>query len=425
MRTTMLYRLLLPAFGLALLALPVPAQPPRAAAPDWPEFRGPGRDNRSPDKGLLTAWPKAGPRLLWQSRGLGQGFSSVSVVGDKVFTMGDRGASSFVFALNRATGKPLWSARVGRPGGSYEGTRCTPTVDNGLVYAIGQFGDLVCVEAAGGKERLRKNFQADFGGRHGAWQFSESPLIDGDRLVCTPGGPKATMVALDKKTGEEIWRCPAGDVAGYSSIVISNAGGVKQYVQLTAGGTLGVAASDGKVLWRYDALGNNTANVPTPVVLGEQVFTTAGYGKHGALLTLRAEDEGIAAVKVYDNNRLRNKHGGVTVVGDHVYGDTDDSGNPFCAEWKTGEVKWTRRQAKQPGQGAGSASLAYADGMLYIHYANGWVHLVPASPAGYTVKGAFKIPNSTDNSWAHPVVIGGRLYLRHKDMLWCYSVRKI
>ncbi|MFO0927291.1 MAG: PQQ-binding-like beta-propeller repeat protein [Gemmataceae bacterium] len=256
-----------------------------------------------------------------------------------------------------------------------------------------------------------------------AWQFAESPLIDGDNLICTPGGPKATMVALDRKTGGEVWRCPAGDVAGYSSVVISNAGGVKQYVQLTDGGTIGVAAKDGKLLWRYAKLEKNTANIPTPVVLGEQVFTTAGYGKGGALLSLKAEGEGIAAVEEYYNNRLRNKHGGVVVVGDYVYGDTDDSGNPYCAEWKTGEVKWTRREARQGGQGGGSAALTYADGLLFIHYADGWIHLVPAVSTGYTVRGAFKMLPRTENSWAHPVVIGGRLYLRDKDNLFCYAVR--
>lgn len=386
----------------------------------WPGFRGPKRDNLSPDKNLLTSWPKAGPRLVWKGSGVGKGFSSVSVVGDRVFTMGDLGKASYLFALSRATGKLLWSARVGQPGGNYSGTRCTPTVDGDLVYGLGQFGDLVCVESATGKERWRKSFKNDFEGRSGGWNFTESPLIDGDRLICTPGGEDASMVALDKKTGEEIWRCPAKVVAGYSSIVISHAAEVKQYVTLTEGGTIGVRASDGKLLWHYKRLAPNTANIPTPIVLGEQIFTCAGYGKGGALLTLTARDEGVQFKEEYFRRQLTNKHGGVLVVGDLLFGDTDDSGRPFCAEWKTGKVLWTRDP--DVGQGEQSVALTYADGHLYLRYQNGWVALVPASRKGYQEKGSFKIPNSDTNSWAHPVVIGGRLYLREKDLVWCYDV---
>jgi outer membrane protein assembly factor BamB len=350
----------------------------------------------------------------------------VSVVGDKVFTMGNQGRTAYLFALSRSTGKVLWKAKVGEDGegGGYYGTRCTPSVDDDLVYGISSVGDLLCADIAKGTVKWRKNFKSDFGGQHGWWEFSESPLVDGDRLICTPGGPNATVVALDKKTGKEVWRCPAGDAAEYSSIVISNAGKVKQYVTLTSGGTIGVRASDGKLLWRYAKLGENTANVPTPIVLGDQIFTAAGYGKGGALLTLKAKGESVKCTEEYHNGSLQNKHGGVTIVGKYAYGDTDDNGNPYCADWKTGKVQWTRRSAGRAlaGPGYGSASMAYADGHLYIRYADGTVQLVPASASGYRYKSSFKIPNSDANSWAHPVVIGGRLYLREKDTVWCYNV---
>jgi outer membrane protein assembly factor BamB len=408
------------AFVVIWLVSDAPAQPASKVA-DWPGFRGPKRDNISPDKGLLKAWPAAGPKLLWKGVGVGEGFSSVSVVGDKVYTMGDKGKASYLFALSRSTGKLLWSARVGEPGGNYRGTRSTPTVDGDLVYGIGQFGDLVCVEAKGGRERWRKSFRRDFGGRSGAWNFTESPLIDGDRLICTPGGDDATMVALDKQTGKEVWKSPARQTAGYSSPVVSNGGGVKQYVQLTAGGTIGVRASDGKPLWHNSRFDGNTANIPTPIVLGDQVFTCAGYGQGAALLSLNADRDGVRATEEYFERPLNNKHGGVVIVGDYAYADSDDSGRPYCAEWKTGKVVWKRGRSGGPGDG--SASLTYADGHLYIRYSNGWMALTPATPKGYSEKGSFKIPNGDSNSWAHPVVIGGRLYLREKDVVWCYDVR--
>jgi outer membrane protein assembly factor BamB len=324
-------------------------------------------------------------------------------------------------ALGRADGKNLWETKVGKPGGNYAGTRCTPTVDGGLVYALGQFGDLVCVEAATGAEKWRRNFAKDFKGRSGGWNYTESPLIDGEKLICTPGGPEATLVALDKKTGEVIWKSALGDTAGYSSAVVSTAGGIRQYVQLTANGVVGVSAKDGKLLWRYEKLGRNVANIPTPIILGDQVFCTAGYGKGGALLTLSRDGDGIKVKEEYYTRDLGNRHGGVVIVGDYAYGDRDQNGTPWCAEWKTGKVKWQRDRRK--GKGNGSAAVTYADGNLYVRYSNGYVSLVPAGPDGYEEKGSFKIPNGDRNSWAHPVVIGGRLYLREKGVLWCYDVK--
>jgi outer membrane protein assembly factor BamB len=396
-----------------------------AASGDWPQFRGPKRDGVSDETGMLTEWPKDGPKLVWKATGLGEGFSTVAVAGNRVFTMGDAGGSCQVFAIDRARGTKLWATPIGKTGGSYAGPRCTPTADGERVYALGQHGDLVCLDAAKGTVRWKKNMQSDFGGRPGGWSYTESPLIDGERLICTPGGKGATMVALDKTSGKVVWKAsvPGDPAAGYSSAVIAEVGGVRHYVQLTADMVIGVAAKDGKLLWQYgkDHFGGNTANIPSPVVNGDEVFCVAGYGRGGGLVKLTAEGGKVSAKEVYFKRELNNKHGGVVRVGDYLYGDRDDSGFPYCAAWSDGSVKWPKRERTK---GSGSAAITAADGYLYVRYNNGWVALVEATPDGYREKSTFKIPDSSSNSWPHPVVAGGRLYLREKDSLWVYDVKQ-
>jgi outer membrane protein assembly factor BamB len=390
-------------------------------APGWPQFRGPHRDDVSTEKGLLHSWPQEGPPLVWKATGLGEGFSSVAIADGKIFTLGNKDGKTYVRALDLPRGKLLWSAPVGTAGSNLGST---PTVDGDRLYAIGQEGDLVCVKIADGAVIWHKNFIKDFGGEAGSWRFTESPLVDGSALICTPGAKDACMAAFDKKTGEVLWKCasPFEDpTAGYSSIVVAPVGSIRVYVQLTAGGVVGVDAKSGKLQWHYDKLGNNTANIPTPIVLGNLVFCSAGYGKGGALLEQAVQGDGVKITERYFKPELNNKHGGLLVVGDHVYGDRDDSGMPFCAEFKTGKVVW-RRQSR--GQGRGSAAVTYADGHLYFRYDNGVMALVPATPDGYQETGTFKIPNADSQSWAHPVVAGGKLYLREQDILWCYNVKE-
>jgi outer membrane protein assembly factor BamB len=301
-------------------------------------------------------------------------------------------------------------------------------VDGNLVFAIGQFGDLVCI-TTDGTEVWRKDFGKDFKGRSGGWNFTESPLVDGDKLVCTPGGSEATMVALNKKTGEVIWKgvVPGGDTAGYSSIVIATVGGVRQYVQLMANGVSAFSAKDGKFLWRYgdrgDRFAGNTANIPTPIVRGDLVFCCAGYGRGGGLVRLSAAGGSVKPTEVYFIQGLNSRHGGVVLVGNYLYGDRDDSGNPYCADFKSGKIvpAWGKRGNTE---GRGSVAVTYADGHLYFRYQNGVVALVEATPAGYKEKSSFKIPNVREPSWPHPVVIGGRLYLREQDSLYCYDVKQ-
>jgi outer membrane protein assembly factor BamB len=398
-----------------------PSPKPATPAAEWPQFRGPNRDGISPDKNLLKEWPKDGPPQVWKSEPIGIGFSSVSIAGDRIFTMGDEKDSSYVYALDRNTGKKLWATKVGKPGGNYAGTRCTPTIDGDYLYALGQFGDLVCLEVATGNEKWRKKYEADFGGSAGGWNFTESVLIDDDKVICTPGGNKGAMVALKKATGELIWQADLKEKAGYASVVVAEIGGVRQYVQLLSQEVAGVEAKTGKVLWRYgrDRFGGNTANIPNPVVMGDQIFVSAGYGRGGGLIKVTGDGGSFKAEEVYFDKQLNNRHGGVVIVGDYAYGDTDNSGKLWCVEWKTGKVKWKKDERTK---GTGSAAIVYADGRLYVRYDNGYVALVEASPDGYKEKGLFKIPNSTNQSWAHPVVSGGKLYLREKDTIWCYDV---
>lgn len=421
-----IYRALLLPILIFLIGMTGPLATLQTHAADWPQFRGPKRTDVSDEKNLLKAWPEEGPPVAWKGTGLGEGFSSIAVQGDRVYSMGDVGNSSYLTALDRKDGKQLWSTAVGKPGGNYKGTRCTPCVDGDHVYGLGQFGDFICCESKSGKEVWRKNLVSEFGGRHGSWEYTESPLVDGNKVLCTPGGQNAAVVAFNKLTGEVIWKgaVPGNDAAGYSSIVISEAGGVRQYVQLMANGLVSFNAKDGKMLWRYgeqqNRFGRNTANIPTPIVQGEFVFASAGYGRGGALLKLSGEKGSVSAEEIYFEPKIQNKHGGVVLVGDYIYGDLDDSGNPWCAEWKTGDLAWKRKGKRTEGQG--SAAITYADGKLYMLYQNGVVALVAASPEAYQEISTFKIPDAHPPCWAHPVVSGGKLYLRNQDTLWCHDI---
>lgn len=401
-------------------------------AGDWPTFRGTDRRAYSTEKDLLKSWPEAGPPIVWKSEGIGRGYTSPAIMGNQIFLVGDNIADAkdtdeYLICLNREDGKRQWVSHIGQPWQqgqpNWQSSRSTPTVDGDRVYALSADSVLVCCDTKTGTEKWRKNLKMDFGGNKAdSWGYSESVLIDGDKLVCTPGGPKSTMVALNKQTGDTIWTCVRdGDIgAAHTSIVISEIGGVRVYVQTTGSGEMGVRADDGKLLWSYP-VEKTTAIAPTPIIKGNLVFFAAGYKRGGALL--KQSPDGNGGVKVEEvygmKPPLANKHGGVVLVGDYIYGDSDDAGMPYCANLMTGEVLWKSR-----GTGKNSIAIAAADDRLYLHYADGTMVLAKASPEKYEETGSFTVPNSGERpSWTHPVILDGKLYLREQNALLCYDIK--
>ncbi len=424
MRTT----LLLTCLGLTgvMFSLTAIGADAPASKSDWPSWRGPKRDAISTEKGLLTEWPEDGPEVLWTAKDLGRGFSSIAISGGRIYTMGDRKGGAFLICLD-LDGKEQWAANVGKGD-----PNCTPTVDGNRVYTVGRNGELSCVGTESGNVLWSKSFTKDFGGKMmSGWGYSESPLVDGDRLIVTPGSNDAMLAALDKKTGDVIWKSAVpklgdkgNDGAAYSSVVISNAGGTKQYVQLVGKGIVSVQASDGKLLWNYNKITNGTAAIPTPIVRDDYVFCSSGYGDGGAaLLKIVKDGAGLHADEVWYKKagELQNHHGGVVLLDDYLYmGHGHNQGLPVCVNFLTGKPTW----GPQRGPGGDSAAVVYADGHLYFRYQNGIMALIEANPKGLQVKGKFDVKTKDGPGWPHPVVLDGRLYLRDQQNLHCYNIKK-
>jgi outer membrane protein assembly factor BamB len=384
---------------------------------DWPQWRGPERNGLSKDTGLIKQWPSSGPQRAWSISTLGEGYGSLAIKGDRIFVQGTRGGESMVFCLNSAEGESVWSAALGPKvnDGRGNGPRSTPTVDDDRVYALTENGDLACLRALDGSPVWRKNILKEFGGSNPGWLISESPLIDGDRVIVTPGGRGAGMVALDKMTGKEIWRSKdLSDEAGYSSCIAADVGGVRTIMNFTSRAGVGVRASDGKLMWSNSSAANGTANCATPVFAEGKVFFTSDYGTGAALLGLSAQGGEVKAQELYFTKEMKNHHGGVVLVNGYLYGFSGGSGLT-CIEFATGKRMWVNRSV-------GKGSLTYADGMLYLLGEKQVVGLAEANPNSYVEKGRFSIPDQGKDSWAHPVVIGGKLYIRDQGTLTVYDV---
>ncbi len=399
-----------------------------ASAKDWPQWRGPNRDGVSEEKGLRKEWPKEGPALLWRASDIGRGYSTPAVVGERLYLLASEGADNeLVESLATKDGKKLWSTRLGTVGNpkqqpNFPAARSTPTVEGEFLYALGSDGDLACLEIASGKIRWKQSLRTDFGGKPGSWAYAESPLLDGDTLICTPGGSQATILALNKQTGEVVWKCalPEADEAAYSSAITVEAGGIKQYVQLLQKGLVGVEAKTGKFLWRYaKPVSVYGANIPTPVAADGAIYVgSAGTG--GGAVKLNAKNGSIEPEPLYFGPKYPTAIGGAVKIGNYLYGTTGQTLE--CLEFSTGVVKWEDRSIA-PG------SLCSADGLLFVHGENGDVALVEASPDAYREQGRFtpagqpKKSNPMEKAWAYPVAANGHLFIRDHDSLWCYDVK--
>jgi outer membrane protein assembly factor BamB len=423
-----------------LLALIVSATPAtllaQETATDWPQWRGTARDGRAPDTGLLQEWPAEGPPLVLSMEGAGGGFSSVSVTDGRLFTMGDHEDEQFVIAFDTSTGERLWMTAIGPAWeDQYGGPRATPTIVDDVAYAIGTEGALVALDVATGEIRWHLSMQTDLGGapplagNGWSWKYAESPLVDGDRLIVTPGGSDSFLAALDRHTGEVEWSTAVPSFgeegvpgAGYSSAVISEGAGVRQYVQLMGNGIVGVEAATGRLLWTYSRMANPVANIPTPVIDGDYVLTSTGYGSGAALLHLVADGDGVRADEVWFNEagEMQNHHGGMVIDEGTIYlGQGHNRGFPQAVDFMTGEVLW----GPERNAGDGSGSVLLADGRLYYRYQNGVMVLAEASRDGYVEHGSFTIPNPAQFSWAHLVIADGLLYVREQNAIHVYDVR--
>jgi len=385
---------------------------------DWPQFRGPDRTDVSKETGLLKTWPAGGPKQLWLYREAGEGYSGPAIVKGTLYIVGTRADAESLLAINADTGKELWHAAIApvyreRRG---NGPRCTPTVDGDYIYAISGQGNLACVSTAG-KAVWDQSFSA-LGGKRPHWGFCESPLVDGDKVVCTPGGAQGAMAAFDKKTGKLIWQSKDfTDDAQYASIIAIDLNGARQYVQLTQQSIVGIDAKDGKMLWKSPFPGR-TAVVPTPIYRDGQVYVTAGYGVGCKSIKIGPRNE---VTTLYENKVMKNHHGGVILFGDHIYGHADSGWS--CQNFKTGEEVWNHR-------GFNKGAIACADGMLYcLEEGSGTLALIDASPKGWQEHGRFKlqpqsaIRPSEGRIWTHPVISNGKLYLRDQELVYCYNVR--
>jgi len=396
---------------------------------DYPGWRGLDRTGVAKDTGLLKSWPKEGPPKLWTATGLGGGYSTPSVAGGKVFGMGYLNDEEVVWAVDASNGDKLWTVVIGPKGkaGYNEGPRSTPTIDGDRLFTLGIGGDLVAMDVNDGKILWRKSFKSDFAGKMmSGWGYSESVLVDGDHVICTPGGDMSTLVALNKADGKLVWasNISNGGGAGYASLVIAKVGDTKMYITWLRSALVGVDAKSGKLLWRYEKTRNGTANIPTVIVKDNLVFCSTGYGDGGtALLDLSETDNGVTATEIYyiAGKTLQNHHGGMVLIGDTVYmGRGHNMGFPTAVDLKTGKMPW---DADERGPGSGSAAVTAADGMLYFRYQKGTIALIEANPKQYKLISSFTLPKNSHPSWPHPVIANGKLFIREQDNMYCYDLK--
>lgn len=405
-------RLTVLAAGIAILSLSTVVS--NRALDDWPQWRGPKRDGVSLEKGLLKDWPSGGPALAWRATGAGDGYSSFAVVNGRLYTLGARGGTEYVMAFDAGTGRKVWEVPHGQRFGNDkgDGPRATPTIDGDRLYAYGASGDLAALDLATGKVIWTINVLRQFGASNIQWGLSESPLVLSDRILVNAGGRGASIVAVKKTDGSVLWKSQ-NDQAGYSSALLHESAGVREAIFFTASRALGIDVQTGKLLWSYERVANDTANIATPIVRGNRVFLSSDYDTGAALLELTPAGGGVTAKQIYFTREMQNHHASSVLIGDYLYGFS----NAILTAMKfdTGAVAWRDRSV-------GKGAVIYADERLYLFSENGVVGLAEANPAGYREHGRFQIPTGDLLTWSHPVVSGGKLFIRDQDRLFAYDV---
>jgi outer membrane protein assembly factor BamB len=388
----------------------------QAGPAEWFQWRGANRDGIAADTGLLQDWPKSGPPVAWRTGGLGNGYSSFSTSGGRLYTLGARGGTEYVVALDRATGKKVWETQNGRryQNDRGDGPRSTPTVDGDRLFVLGGSGDLTCLDAATGNKVWSINIVSKFGGVNPYWGYSESPLVVGDRILVNAGGRRASIVAVSKADGATLWQ-QHNDGAGYSSPMLMRTGSLSQVIFFTDNRTLAVDPRDGRLLWSYNKAANGTANIATPIVRGTRVFVSSDYGTGAALLDVRAAGNLATANEVYFTRDMRNHHASSILIGDHIYGFS--SSILTALKFDTGEMEWRDRSV-------GKGSLAFADNRLYLYSENGVVGLAEASPEGYFEHGRFTVAQQSGlPTWSHPIITNGLLIIRDQENVYAHNLR--
>ncbi len=422
------------------------AMPLHTNAADWAQWRGPDRTGLSQETGLAKQWPEKGPEVVWKVDHIGLGYASLAVRGDRIFTQGNIDGQGYVLCLSAKDGSVIWKTHPPTETEEYkhgkgDGARGSPTLDGDLLFTIGGGGDLTCLNVNTGSVVWSKHLTKDFGGSRPGWGFSESPLVDGDKLIVTPGGSDGCVVALDKRNGNLIWRSKeAQDKAHYCSAIAIESHGVRQILQFTGGSgkkgggrrnntekaepvadenaipprVISLDAETGHLLWSYEKAANDTANVATPIFQGDKVFSSSAYGVGGGLVKLAKNNAGFTAEEVFFDKKMANHHGGIVLVDGYLYGF--GSGGLICMNFETGEIAWQDRSVSK-------GSIVYADGLLYCYGEKNEMALVEANSKEYVEKGRFEVPAGEQPTWAHPVVANGRLYLRDMQHLTCYDVK--
>jgi len=396
------------------------------SAGDWPGFHGPNRDNKSTDKGLLKTWPEGGPSRMWEAAGIGEGYSTVAIVGKRIYTTGAIDDDSVITALDM-DGKEVWTRKNGKAWKrSYPGTRSTPTITGGLLYHLSGIGNLICLKADSGDVVWSTNILEEFGGRNIIWGLAESPLVIGDKVICTPGGENVSMVALDRKTGKVVWKCTgASDKPGYASPILIECQGLRQVVTAMSESIIGVRASDGKLLWRYPHKVYTDQNITTPLFHDGFLIISGCVRKGTTSLQLRVSGDECSAKEHWYNGTLDNKQGGIVLLDGRLYGyaPSQNRSEPWvCVDFKSGATIFQDSPVRSSYKYK-NGCLTYADGMFYLFSDDGKMALAKPTPKGLEVAGRLKIEDpGTRQTWAHPVVHGGRLYLRYGDKLGVYNV---